>query len=415
MMPSSVLQSLTEEEIAREIVRLVPQWYEAACGPLEHSVAIGQHAASFYHQSELTPNLALLLEKICARTRDLPVERFSEFPGLIDILVESLALEWLRMHSESTDWVRLISYLETVSRRTHENLPVALTLVVRPGAGNGNITLPRLQRFFDRLAASPYTFTYLAVDPELRLIDYGSVEWSQVNNARSYNFYPEFLHPIRCAIGEGDLVAHVNSRGELVIMNTSGVLATKRKRKWKIYDAGDFESSLAACLGHTNVAANLLELVFDLSFRRQGALLIYDAEHCILPRILNSESIIATDWYHNGQTVRVRECGQALVRRSIEDISLGGPPGSLKKKRQLIEMASIDGAVVFDEEHILAIGALVRSHPEVGNQLGARATAARSSYLWGARPIKVSSDGDVTVYFRSAGQDEQCDAMMNFL
>ena len=88
------------------------------------------------------------------------------------------------------DWVRLINYLETVARRTHENLPVALTLVVRPGTGHGDITHPRLQRFFDRLAASPFTFTYLAVDSDLRLIDYGSVDWSQVNNNTSYNSIP---------------------------------------------------------------------------------------------------------------------------------------------------------------------------------------------------------------------------------
>ena len=47
MMPTSMLQLLTEEEIGREIIRLVPQWYEADCGPEEHSIPIGQSAASF--------------------------------------------------------------------------------------------------------------------------------------------------------------------------------------------------------------------------------------------------------------------------------------------------------------------------------------------------------------------------------
>ena len=78
-------------------------------------------------------------------------------------------------------------------------------------------------------------------------------------------------------------------------------------------------------------------------------------------------------------------------------------------------MACVDGAVVFDDHHLLAVGALIRSHPSVGNQLGARTTAARSAYLWGARPIKVSSDGDVTVYFKSRNGEQECDAVMNFL
>ena len=45
----------------------------------------------------------------------------------------------------------------------------------------------------------------------------------------------------------------------------------------------------------------------------------------------------------------------------------------------------------------------------------ARTTAARSSYLWGARPIKVSSDGDVTLYFKSRNGERESDAVMNFL
>jgi DNA integrity scanning protein DisA with diadenylate cyclase activity len=78
-------------------------------------------------------------------------------------------------------------------------------------------------------------------------------------------------------------------------------------------------------------------------------------------------------------------------------------------------MACIDGAIVFDDHHLLAVGALIESHPSVGNQLGARTTAARSAYLWGAHPIKVSTDGDVSVYFKSRSGDSECDAMMHFL
>jgi hypothetical protein len=68
-----------------------------------------------------------------------------EYPGVIDVVVESFAIEWLRMHAAQTDWVRLLNYLETVARRTHENLPVALTLLIQRGTGHGDITQARLQ------------------------------------------------------------------------------------------------------------------------------------------------------------------------------------------------------------------------------------------------------------------------------
>jgi hypothetical protein len=160
------------------------------------------------------------------------------------------------------------------------------------------------------------------------------------------------------------------------------------------------------------VGANLFEVVFDLSFRRQGALLIYDPEHQIQNHLLNPESLLFPDGM--GDEVD-RVSGQTLIGRSIEDIAIGKKAGSLKRKRRLIEMACVDGAVVFDDTRLLAVGALIRSHPGVGNQLGARTTAARSAYLWGARPIKVSSDGDVTIYFQSRKGEQSCDAVMNFL
>jgi len=71
-----------------------------------------------------------------------------------------------------------------------------------------------------------------------------------------------------------------------------------------------------------------------------------------------------------------------------------------------------------------AVGALGRKHDReiaqadrgvAAGQLGARSTAARSAYLRGAHPVKVSSDGDVAVYFTSRKGREECEAVMHFL
>jgi hypothetical protein len=415
MTPVDVLRAVTEAEIGREIIRLVPHWYEAECGAVEYSMPIGNYTARFFNHGKLSANLGRLWEQIGERLGELQLERFAEYAGATDVLMENFATQWLRLQAREPDWVKLVKYLETVSRRTSENLPVALTLLIRPGSGMADITQPHLQKFFDRLAASPLTFTYLAVDADLRLMHYGSVDWSQVNSSTASKFYPEFLHPIHSVMDAADIVAHLTPYGELVIMDKAGVLATKRKKKWKLYDARSFTASLAQCLESREVAANLIEMIFDLSFKRQGALFIYDPQHCILPRILNPECIMAPFWKVNGHAQPKTPLGQALIQDSIEDIALGKKAGSVKKRRQLIELACIDGAIVFDDHRLLAVGALIRSHPDVGSHLGARITAAKSAYLWGAHPVAVSSDGDVTVHFRSRGDSQECDAVMNFL
>jgi len=214
---------------------------------------------------------------------------------------------------------------------------------------------------------------------------------------------------------EQDLSAHLTSLGSLVLMNKAGLLAARRKGKWRVYDVRTFKNSLSYCLGNYHVGANLFEVLFDLSFRHQGALLVYDPEHRLGKHLLNRESILLDEWNgHDGDGL-AQPPGQALIRRSIEDIGIGRKAGSLKRKRRLIELACIDGAIVFDDARILAVGAIIEPHPNVGSQLGARSTAARSAYLWGGRPITVSSDGEVSIFFTSGNGPRQCEAMMHFL
>ena len=382
MTPLDVLKSVTEAEIGREIVRLVPHWYVAECGPVKYSIPIGENTVHFCNHCKLTPNLQAFLSRITARSRTLPLEHFIAFPSLIDVLLESFAIDWLHAHSRATDWARLIKFLETVARRTYENQPVALNLIIRAGHGVGDITAPHLQKFFDQLASS--SFSYLAVDGDLRLMHYGEVEWAQVENSAANKLHPEFLHPIHSVMDDTDVSAHLTTQGDLIIMSKAGLLATRRKRKWKLYDVRTFKNSFAYCLGNQYVGANLFEVVFDLSFRRQGSLLIYDPQHCMAEHLLNPESIIHHEPGSNGRPVSTVS-GQSLIGRSIEDIAVGKKAGSLKRKRRLIEMACIDGAVVFDDNHLLAVGALIRSHPGRG-QPGGRTNHRRPLRLSLGRP-----------------------------
>ena len=210
-----------------------------------------------------------LLEKISDKTRELPVEYFTQMPGLIDVLLENFAIEWLRIHSSAVDWTKIIKYLEALARRTYENVPVALNLIIRPGKGTQDITEPRLQKFLDRLASS--SLSYFAVDSELRLIEFGEVDWAQLQRVPSYKFHPDALHPIYGIMREDDLSAHLTTQGDIIVMNKSGLLAARHKRRWKLYEIETFKDSFACWLKSDCVGANLFEVVLDLSMRRMGA------------------------------------------------------------------------------------------------------------------------------------------------
>jgi len=107
-------------EIASEIIKLIPGWYQAKCGPHGYLLRVAGHEEPFYHHSTLAPSVETFLARLHLATKDVDPQRIHVSPGLLDILLESLATEWLTIHSPTTDWPRIIDYLEQVSRRTHE-------------------------------------------------------------------------------------------------------------------------------------------------------------------------------------------------------------------------------------------------------------------------------------------------------
>jgi hypothetical protein len=268
-----------------------------------------------------------------------------------------------------------------------------------------------MQKFVDHLASSP--LVYMAIDSNLRLLDYAEVRHEHMEARPSSAFVPSFLQPIHDMMGSDDFSAHITAQGDVIIMSREGVLAVRRQGKWKVFDVHAFRQSLFECIGNKLVATNMLDLVLELGFLRRGALFIYDPRHCMRDHILNRESIVSDKWVENANPASGHS-GQNVFSRFLKGISFGAQGGTVGSKRRLLELAAVDGALVFDDESLLAVGAIVESHPQVGNQLGARTTAGRSAYLWGSHPMTVSSDGDISVYFESKSGDGACDAVVQF-
>ncbi len=68
------------------------------------------------------------------------------------------------------------------------------------------------------------------------------------------------------------------------------------------------------------MVANLLEVILELSFRRLGALLIYDPKHEIHGHILNRESIVFSGWRTDVGVEAGTESGQTVIAPSLRDV-----------------------------------------------------------------------------------------------
>ncbi|MEW4108344.1 DNA integrity scanning protein DisA nucleotide-binding domain protein [Bacillus thuringiensis] len=141
-------------------------------------------------------------------------------------------------------------------------------------------------------------------------------------------------------------------------------------------------------VGPYRVGCNLFEILFDLSYRRHGALIVVDTNNSYKEVITNHSSLL-----ESGSTLH-----KALSGR-INQVSLNEGDVTKVSKQLILELASVDGALVLDNSgRVLAFGAIINSHKDANGEIGARSTAALSAHLYGLKVFKVSSDGEIVLY-----------------
>ncbi len=394
------------EKLRQLLIDMVPQWYLAEKGPHWRTLGFGADTTLFRCHRRPTPELQMLLGFI---NTNIPgflklTERATE--SVVPLIEETVALKWLSIHCDSIDWQALLNYLSSLLSRTYENAPVGINVVIGTDSGSIDLGEPSIAKFMDPLAMSPFTF--LECDKSLRIVGYREVSWDEVQTSSTYSFHPDFLHPIFCKLQSYDdkvFSVHLTSNRDVIIMDRGGIVASQRKGHWKLYDQATFKNSLVDVMGNYYVGANLVGAMLDLSYRRHGALMIYDPSHSVLANVLNDEA-----------KANAPSSNRSVITNALSGVQFGKTLGTgCRHRRLLSELASIDGAVLFDAQSVLAVGAVIKTHPEAGDCIGARTTAAKSAFKWGGKPMKISSDGDVTIHFASGNDDDgYCDAELTF-
>jgi hypothetical protein len=398
---------MADSELMSRLIRMVPQWYEASCGPHHYWIAAGGEPRDFYSHRPLTPRLKDLLEYMNANLPEWD-EGLPEFATRSSYaqIQQSIAIYWLRQYDADVDWEKLLNYFEELEYRTYENSAIAVTLVVCKERGRGDITDPIVQKILDPLAASPHT--YIRCSQRLKFIDLCEIGWSDVTETEAYGFHPEFLRPLVSILRPGEIGVHLNRHKDVIIVDEDGLLAARRKGEWFLYDVATFKNCMGDALGDYRVGCNIFEIVFDLSYKRCGALLVYDPKNKLAKKIINSDALLGLRTIDN----KARE----MIGPAVKHIPMGDRQRKNRKKRVFLELASLDGATIFNNRRVIAFGAMIRLHAEAGSHTGARSTAAHSAYFWGAQPIKISADGEISVLFKSEGPDGQsCLAEMEFM
>lgn len=401
---------MTEDELFKAAIKMVPHWFEEPVSKNFHWINTSpskRHKA--YHLANPTDRSLRIRDVL---NKDLPLFNKMSVRNAIaadELFQQTLIVRWLKEERADIAWKKIITYAHDIAHRTYENAPVICNLIVTSEDVGGlgieewnprPIDVPDDQKVLDQLGASP--LTYIAIDKDMNFVGYRSIAANSITECGQGWFHPEFLHPFSSLLNSDkgyQCSIHVTARHDIIVMDKDGMVCSRRKGGWKAYDPKSVKATLGTALDHDDkamsqvVSSNLYEVLLDLSFKRHGALLIFDPKGEVIQQVQNPESIIGA---------QQPEGVHKMIAKGIRDLAFGGRGGPLGAfKRLLIEIASVDGAVIFDNNHVLAFGAIIKPHKKVTGSRGARSTAAMSAYHWGGKPFKVSSDGDVTVYFKN--------------
>lgn len=398
-----------------QLLSLIPEWYDAKFGPHLEVIHFSTSHFAFNTLHPLTKHHTSLLHFMNTLAEEIVTGEFDPIvtPAYSSLLQERVATKWLSLRIPTFPlnlWNQLIRYLVSIASRTSENATISLNLIVRTNhrLGTHRIDRAEFQKVIDSIAASPLTFISVAKD--LTFLAYEEATLENVSS-REATTYPDFLRPFFSALSDGDISAHVTSRGDILLMNHTGLLASRRSGRWKLYDSLSLLRCISSAVGSATVATHLCGVMYDLSFKRHGALLIYDPAHSVLDHITNRECILSGDTSASGVATP-----HSLLADTLRPIRFGELNGLQGRRKTLTEIASVDGAVVFDDNSILAFGAIIPAVEGCG-QVGARTTAANSAKKLGGVPLKVSSDGQSDLYITSPDGtlSDECEAILSLL
>lgn len=382
-----------ERELLQQILDTVPHWYRADHGPVRHEFEVHGECLTFYSHAPFTPQLAQVDEFIRSRLETW-ADSLPEVVTIRDLssIRRQIVVAWLRGYDPHVHWERLFAWADNLEFRTSENHPVTMNLIISAGTGGTDITEVSLQKGLDSIATSGQVF--LEVDRQLRFLDYRQITREDICQVPHPAFNPEFLDPFVSVLGPGQWSFHITESGDTIVLDHGGLVATCRKGRWIIYDRPALVDAASSIFGSEQTGKNVLLSALDLSYRRRGALLVFDPQRRAVEHLVECACrMVDPDRPPTGI--------HALLGPRASSIKMGAASERDHQRKLLLELATIDGAVVFDETSVLAFGGILHMHDSARGRLGARMTAAYSAYAWGGVPVMISADGEMTIVFES--------------
>jgi hypothetical protein len=326
-----------------------------------------------------------------------PSDQVMAVAGLFDELVVARHLK--ETHGLQIDSERVFSALRSLAEQTYENRPLAFGCIIdaaRTEVPDVKARFPEdflAKKRFRALSDAYYT-AYL-VSGNGAVVEFLNLPAQEAHPAPR-SFFPEWCRDLAIASRDRRVGIALTRNGDVLVFDGGTLRFTYRFGRWQYWNHTHLVDLLknSARVQHVprqivpRVTAAIYRAALDVSFRRSGGMFVIVRNKNRL-----SDLVRAADQIGNDRRAPIsKQFDTALPPRRIQQF-----PRTL-----IVELAALDGAIVLSNQgELLAYGAVLepKRRGKVDAEEGSRTKAAIGASNYGL-VIKVSSDGDLTVYVR---------------
>jgi hypothetical protein len=309
---------------------------------------------------------------------------------------EHVVTEHIREHHLLTlELSEVFGALHTLAEQTYENKALTFGCIIEPTSGYSSaIVFPKdffTAKKYRALSDGYRTAYHLASSGQvLNFVDLDDFDSRSLTRR---HFYPQWAESMARASRDHKCGIALSRQGDLLVFDEGTLRFTYRNGLWQYWNHAHLVTLLRdraraqhvppAFLGR--LVGNIYRAALDISFRRTGGLFVVLRNQHNLRKIVRLGDAIG-------------DPGRAPVDLAF-DSALHGP-GGIFPRSVIVELASLDGAIVLDNSAtVLAYGAVLRPRRtgRLHGSEGSRTKAAIGASHYGLS-VKVSSDGDITVY-----------------
>jgi hypothetical protein len=307
---------------------------------------------------------------------------------------EQVVSEHLQEHHQLTlSLSEVFGALHTLAEQTYENRALTFGCILDPAGRNDSVAMfPKdfiTSKRFRALSDGYRTAYHLSSSGQV--LDFVDLDIFGRGSLTGKHFYPEWAEPMARASRDRRCGIALSRQGDLLVFDEGTLRFTYRNGRWQYWNHAHLITLLRDRARAQRVPPARLGLLvgevyraaLDISFRRSGGLFVILRNRGNLRKIVRAGDAIG-------------DLGRATADSAFDE-AVGG---TAIPRSVMVELASLDGAIVLNNSgNILAFGAVLRPRKtgRLSGSEGSRTKAAIGASHYGLA-LKVSSDGDITVY-----------------